>query len=104
MIPLAWLVGFAVLVMVGYLWGHTQEPVSDQYTLTIHYPDGRARTLTGVESHRLFSEDGATFLSVILADGRRFLISVEGREFEFSSELSEILTNEQAQKNQGARQ
>jgi type IV secretory pathway ATPase VirB11/archaellum biosynthesis ATPase len=68
-----------------------QEKASSHYTLTIHYPDGKTKTLNQVISHRIISEEGAVFLSVILKDGRRFLISVNDREFEFSKELSQIL-------------
>jgi len=95
-----WLVGLGV--MVGGTWVGAQEPVPDQYTLTIHYPGGQQKTLKGVESHQLISEKGATFLSVILKDGRRFLFSVEGREFEFSPEMGQILQAE-ARKSAGAR-
>jgi len=68
MLVSVWLVGFGVAVGGAQAWA--QELVPDQYTMTIHYPDGRMNTLTGVESHQLISEKGATFLSVILKDGR----------------------------------
>ena len=86
------LVGLVGLsVVLGGARVSAKDPLPDQYSLTIHYPDGRMNTLTGVESHQLVSEKGVTFLSVILKDGRRFLLSVEDREFEFSSELGQII-------------
>ena len=74
--------------------GYAQEKLPETYTLTIHYPDGRMKTLEEVAFHKLIHEENTTFMSVILKDGRRFLISVNDRDFEFSKELNQILEAE----------
>ena len=76
---------------------HELKEVPASYSLTVHYADGTTKTLRDVESHQLISEKGAAFMSVILKDGRRFLFSVQNRDFEFSHELSHIIAANEAQ-------
>ena len=78
--------------------GYAQEKLPETYTLTIHYPDGRMKTLEEVAFHKLIHEENTTFMSVILKDGRRFLFTVQDRDFEFSKELNQIIEAE-AKKN-----
>ena len=78
--------------------GYAQEKPPETYTLTIHYPDGRMKTLEEVAFHKLIHEENTTFMSVILKDGRRFLFTVQDRDFEFSPELSRILEAEAKEK------
>ena len=88
------------LILIGALFvsGITGGPLSaetevvpESYTLTITYPTGGVRTLEDVVSHALVPEDNPIFLSVVVEDGRRFLIGVRDRDFEFSQELDQIL-------------
>ena len=55
---------------------------------------GDMKVWSGVVSHKLLSDGDMLFLSLILSDGRRILLSVAGRDFEFSAELSHILEQE----------
>lgn len=93
MLIITLLVGISVFLKPDPVCAHAQK-TSESYTLTIHYPDGKMKRLEGVLSHKLISEKDTVFLSLILKDGRRFLISVHDREFEFSPELSLILEAE----------
>ena len=92
----------ALLVAIGVFLqverGYAQEKLPETYTLTIHYPDGRMKTLEEVAFHKLIHEENTTFMSVILKDGRRFLFTVQDRDFEFSKELNQIIEAE-AKKN-----
>ena len=92
MLMIALLVGIGVFLEVERVWA--QEKIPESYTLTIHYPDGRRKIIEKVIFHKLIYEENTTFMSVILKDGRRFLLSVNDREFEFSKELSQIIEAE----------
>ena len=92
------LVVAGVLLMQGGAAAHETAEVPASYTLTVYYPDGTTKTLHEVESHQLLTEQGVGLLSVILKDGRRFLFSVQNRDFEFSHELSHIIAAAEAQK------
>ena len=71
-----------------------QEKKSETYALTIHYADGKMKKFEELFNHQLVSEKDKVFLSLILKDGRRFLIAVNDQEFEFSKELSQIIEAE----------
>ena len=77
-----------------------QEKIPETYALTIHYADGKMKKFEEVLTHQLISEKDRVFLSFILKDGRRFLITVNEQEFEFSKELSRIIEAE-SQKDAG---
>ena len=73
---------------------HAQEKIPETYALTIHYSDGKMKKFEELLTHQLISEKDRVFLSFILKDGRRFLITVNEQEFEFSKELSQIIEAE----------
>lgn len=77
-----------------------EEEEGQTYSLSVHYSTGKVKRLDRVISHELIREEDITFMSVILKDGRRFLFTVNDRDFEFSKELSQIIETEaQARKN-----
>ncbi len=93
-----------MLVVIGIFMEvegvRAQEKIPETYTLTIHYSDGKMKKIEEVLTHQLISEKDRVFLSLILKDGRRFLITVNDQEFEFSKELSRIIEAE-SQKDAG---
>ena len=77
-----------------------EDEAGQTYSLSVHYSTGKVKRLDRVISHELIREEDITFMSVILKDGRRFLFTVNDRDFEFSKELSQIIETEaQARKN-----
>lgn len=77
-----------------------QEEEGRTYSLSVHYSTGKVNRLDEVTSHKLIREENTTFMSVILKDGRRFLFTVDDRDFEFSKELSQIIEREEQAKKQ----
>ncbi|MBC8394935.1 MAG: hypothetical protein H8E17_20490 [Deltaproteobacteria bacterium] len=59
----------AISVFLQVEGGYAQEKPPETYTLTIHYPDGRMKTLEEVAFHKLIHEENTAFMSVILKDG-----------------------------------
>ena len=68
-----------------------RSKVSETYTLSIRYPNGKMRSVSEVISHKLTSEKNTVFMSVNLKNGARLLLSAHDRDFEFSPELSLIM-------------
>ena len=68
-----------------------EEEAGQTYSLNVHYSTGKVKRLEQVISHQLIKEENITFMSIILKDGRRFLFTVQDRDFEFSPELSRII-------------
>ena len=90
---------FTMVLIGGFLFCGAAQTVSaqesgdlpDSYSLTVRNADGTTRQFDEVTAHMLIPEDDPAFLSVLLKNGRRFLLSIDNRDFEFSEELSLIM-------------
>lgn len=59
------------------------------YSIKITRINGRMSTLKDVESHSVILN--GLVMDIVLKDRRRFLIPIDGHEFEFSKELSKTI-------------
>lgn len=82
------------LVGVPAAFSEEDQSIPESYTVTITSAAGEHKVIPDIVSHGLVPEENPIFLSVLVKGGRRLLISVRDRDFEFSEELDRIIQME----------
>ena len=80
----------AVLMIIPPL-AFCQESLT--YSVTIRSCGNETKTIEGVTSHSVILDNKV--MSIRRKDGRRYLFSMEGKDFEFSHELDLILEKQE---------
>lgn len=92
-------IGFSAIALIVFFnfvvgpaaFSEEEQTIPESYTVTITSAAGEHKVISDIVSHGLVPEDNPIFLSVLVKGGRRLLLAVRGRDFEFSEELDRII-------------